>query len=206
VSDQESSTVRKVQEVNDQSHPRTVRELVRLVRVRDAKLSEEQVVAAVEILQSTGRLILKPRSFSNFTAFFLNLRWNLAFWVFLLISLLTGLSLSIQLALPWSLLRLPLVLPLLFYFPGRGLLRLLPNEVEFSQFEKVLLEFAASFVLVLLMGLFLNFSGLGFFSVPALSSISLLDLFLMLVASYRDYLATQSPPPRAAVRVPSSVP
>jgi uncharacterized membrane protein len=203
---QESSNVRIVREVNDQAHPRTVRELVRLVRVRDPRVSEEQVVAAVEALRSTGQLVLEPRVFSDFAGFFFNLQGNLSFWIFVLISLLTGVSLSAQLGLPWGLIRLPLVLPLLFYFPGRGLLRLFPRESEFSGAEKILLEFGSSIVLVLLTGLFLDFSGLGFFSLPALSSIFLLDLAMMMVASYRDYLAIHTVRGRASVRVPSSAP
>jgi uncharacterized membrane protein len=183
-----------------------VRELSRLVQVRDPSVSEEQIVAAVENLKSTGHLVLEPRFFSSFAAFFFELRYNLGFWIFLLISLLTGVSLFAQPGLPWSLIRLPLVLPLLFYFPGRGLLRLLPRESEFSGAEKVLLEFASSIVLVLLTGLFLNFSGLGFFSVPALSTIFLLDLLLILVASYRDYSAVHTLRERSPVRAPSSAP
>jgi len=203
---QESSNVRIVREVNDQAHPRTVRELSGLVRVRDPSVSEEQIVAAVEALKSTGHVVVEPPFFSSFAAFFFKLRYNLGFWIFLLISLLTGVSLFAQLGLPWSLIRLPFVVPLLFYFPGRGLLRLLPGESEFSGAEKILLEFASSIVLVLLTGLFLNFSGLGFFSVPAMSIFFLLDLVVMLAASHRDYLAIHTARERASVRVPSSAP
>jgi hypothetical protein len=206
MSREDQTVTSTVQAVNDTAHPRTVRELVALVRSKDPKLSEEDVIDAVESLRHTGHIALEAPDFKSFSNFFLDFRWNFAFWSFLFVSVIAGASLSVQLNLPWGLLRLPLILLLLFYFPGRGLLRLLPRRLEFSTVEKVLLEFAASLVFVLLVGLFLNFSGLGFLAGPAIGTLILGDLIITMVASYRDYLAVRAGSERIAAKVPSFVP
>jgi hypothetical protein len=206
MSGEDQTVISTVLVVNDKAHPRTVRELVALVRSKDPKLSEEEVIDAVEALRHTGQIGLEAPGFKSFSSFFLDFRWNFAFWAFLLVSVIAAASLSVQLNLPWGLLRLPLILLLLFHFPGRGLLCLLPRGLEFSTVEKVLLEFAASLVFVLLVGLFLNFSGLGFFAGPAIGTIILADLIITVVASYRNYLAVKTGSERIAAKVPFFVP
>lgn len=184
---QESLTARKVQEVNDQSHPRTVQDLVRLVRVGNANLSEEQVVAAVEMLRSTGQLILKPRSFTNFTAFFLNLGWNLSFWVVFVNSVISSVLYVLAGGFPWSLLQIVPGVLLVFYLPGHSFLKVIFSRENVLPLERIVLEIGASIVLLFIAGLLLNFSGLGLFSAPALSSVLVLNLLLALWASHHDY-------------------
>lgn len=189
MSSQESLTIRKVREVNDQSHPRTVRELVKLVRARDADLSEEEVVVAVELLRSTGRLILKPRSFSDFMGFFLNLRWNLAFWGVFSIAAISMVLYALAGGFPWSLLQIVPGVLLIFYLPGHSFLKVLFSRENVLPFERIVLEIGTSIVLLFLVGLLLNFSGLGLFTAPALSSVVVLNLLLALWASHHDYVS-----------------
>ena len=184
---QESLTVRKVQEVNDQSHPRTVRDLVRLVRLGDTNLSDEQVVAAVELLRSTGQLVLKPRSFSNFRAFFLSLGWNLSFWVVFINTVISSVLYVLAGGFPWSLLQIVPGVLLVFYLPGHSFLKVLFLRENVLPLERIVLEIGASIVLLFITGLLLNFSGLGLFSAPALSSVLVLNLLMALWASHHDY-------------------
>jgi hypothetical protein len=189
---------RLVLDVVTDERPRTVRKLVNSVHQRNPRLSQEEILEIIERLRVRNELILRPPHFNNYTSFLLNLRWNTAFWIFILFSLITMVSLSIPLDPPASLLRLPFILVLFFYFPGRGILRLISQASQVSGIERILLEFAISFVFVLLTGLVLNFSGLGFFAFPAVGTIVAFGFVLTFEASYRDFEMTQASGKRAS--------
>lgn len=171
----------------EERQPSTVRELVRLVRSRYSKLTTGEVIAEVRKLSVKGDLVLKPPSFKDYSGFFINFRWNSSFWLVTIAGILAAISFYATSSLPWSLLRLPMVVLILFYFPGRALLLIVSPRSEFTLLEKTLLEFATSLVILFLVGLFLNFSRLGFFALPTVSSMFLVDFVLALGASYKFY-------------------
>jgi len=103
-----------------------------------------------------------------------------------MIILLVASLLVVPLAFPWSLLKLSSVI-LVFYLPGRGLLRILLREREPAPMERLLLEVASSMVLIMMLGLALSLSGLGIFSGTAAASVVALNLLVSVAASYREY-------------------
>jgi len=174
-----------VEEVLKTSHPRTVRDLVGNVQLREPSVSESSILQTVENLRQSDRLITAPPRFESFQKFFINHRWNIELWPIMIVLLVASL-LGAPLAFPWSLLKLSSVI-LVFYLPGRGLLRILLREREPVPMERLLLEVASSIVLIMMLGLALSLSGLGSFSGTAAASVVALNLLLSVAASYREY-------------------
>jgi len=90
---------------------------------------------------------------------------------------------------PWSLSEILLGVLLIFYLPGRSFLRIFLRGERVQPVERLVLEIATSIVLVMLLGLLLNFGGLGLFSATALSSLMVFNLLLALSGAYSDYSA-----------------
>ena len=174
-----------VEEVLKTSHPRTVRDLVGNVQSREPSVSESSILQTVENLRQSDRLITAPPRFESFQKFFINHRWNIELWSIMIVLLVASL-LVVPLAFPWSLLKLSSVI-LVFYLPGRGLLRILLREREPAPMERLLLEVASSMVLIMMLGLALSLSGLGIFSGTAAASVVALNLLVSVAASYREY-------------------
>ena len=174
-----------VEEVLKTSHPRTVRDLVGNVQSREPSVSESSILQTVENLRQSDRLITAPPRFESFRKFFINHRWNIELWSIMIVLLVASL-LVVPLAFPWSLLKLSSVI-LVFYLPGRGLLRILLREREPAPMERLLLEVASSMVLIMMLGLALSLSGLGIFSGTAAASVVALNLLVSVAASYREY-------------------
>lgn len=176
-----------IRQVNTDAHPLTVRELVDLVSARHPKLATSQIVQAVKAASQEGEIVLTPPRFASFGHFFTNIRWNSDFWPVFLVSVAAGLSLLAIGTFPRSLLRLALILPLFFYFPGRALLKVLSRGSELTLLERTILEFGTSLVLILVIGLTLNLVGLGFLAASTVVTMILVNLILALTSSYRTY-------------------
>ena len=190
--EKDDSIARDIMRVYEEAQPSTMRELVRLVKARYPKLTVDDIIADVRKLSTEGELVLMPPSFTSFSAFFFNLRWNSSFWVVGLAGISATISFLATTGPPWSLFRLPMVLLILFYLPGHGFLRIISPRAEFTLLERTLLDFATSLVMIFLVGLLLNFSHLGFFALPTISSMLFLDFALGLVASFQYYSIVRS--------------
>ncbi len=182
---------REIQRINNEAHPSTVRELVRLVKTENPKYSTDEILVHIQELAGDGYIVLAPRRFEGFQYFWTDFHWNFDFWIILILCVASLLSLLITVSFPWSLFRLVFIIPLFFYLPGHSLLRIFSSRSSFTLLERTLLAFAASLVLVLLVGLLLNFSNLGFFAIPTVSVMVLLDLVLGFLASYQYYSVLQ---------------
>lgn len=176
-----------IQQVNAEAHPRTVRQLVELIMETHPKYAADHVLAEIKDLATSGQIRLSPRRFDSFKYFWIDFHWNVDFWIIMLVSITSFVSLLAAAPFPWGLLRLVVIIPLFFYFPGHSLLTILFSEKILTRLEQLLIEFATSVVLVLLVGLILNYSGLGFFASPSISMIILVNLILGFAASYRNY-------------------
>ena len=187
----DTEALKLVGQVISMSKPRTVRELVASAHSKSPNVSEERVLKVVDSLRDEGRINLSPPKFETFGRFFLDSSWNANFWVVLLIVAITSLLFLVARHFPWTLFEiLPGVL-LVFYLPGRSFLRAFLIG-ENSQFlERTALEIGSSIVIIMLLGLLLNFSGLGLYSAAALSFIIVFNVLMALLASYRDYSILQ---------------
>ncbi len=168
-------------------YPKTVAELLAICRSRNSGLSEREVLEALEVLNGEGALVLRPRRFASFGRFLLNPYWNTSLLIVLTTSASSALLYFTTNNLPWSLFQILPGLLLLFYFPGHSVLRILLGRSTGQPLERIVLEIAASIVIVMLLGLLLNFSGLGLFSGPALASVVIMNLFVAVWASYEDF-------------------
>src|SRR2546428_11269708 len=103
-----------------------------------------------------------------------------------MIVLLVASLLVVPLAFPWSLLKLSSVI-LVFYLPGRGLLRILLREREPAPAGRLLLGVASRIVLIKMLGVALSLSGLGLFFGTAAAPGLALNFLGSGAASYREY-------------------
>ncbi len=182
-----SSAVHLVEEVLAVSQPRTVRELLSTARSKSSGILEGKILDAVNSLGEAGRLHLYPARFRTFGEFFLNPYWNASMWIVLAVTAASGLLYLSAPPLPWTLFEIPLGLLLVFYFPGHSFLRILLGSRSAQPLERMILEIATSIVLVMLLGLLLNFSGSGLFSAPALGSVIFLNVGLAIWAAFHEY-------------------
>lgn len=178
-----------VRDVLTLSRPKTVRELLAAARSKDPGVSEKRVLEALDSLREDGGIGLSPPRFEGFGRFFSSPTWNSSFWVVLVIVAVSGLLYLLAGGFPWSLLQIVPGVLLVFYFPGHSFLKVLFSRENVQSLERIVLEIGTSIVLIFLLGLLLNFSGLGLFSAPALSSLVVLNLLMALWASYHDYAA-----------------
>lgn len=187
----DTEALKLVGQIISLSKPRTVRELVAIAHSRSPNVSGESVLKAIDILRDNGRINLSPPKFGNFAQFFFDYSWNTSFWVVLLIVAATGLLFLLERPFPWTLFEiLPGVL-LVFYLPGRSFLRAFLIGKNSQFLERTVLEIGSSIVIVMLLGLLLNFSGLGLYSAASLSFLVVFNLLMALLASYRDYSILQ---------------
>jgi len=183
----ESNTEKLVEDVLVASRPKTVKELLTTARSKNPGTFEREILDAVKNLSEDGRLHLKPARFRTFGEFFLNPYWNLSLWIVLALSATSGLLYVSAPVFPWSLSEIPPGLLLVFYLPGHSFLRVLLGSRSTQPLERMVLEIATSIVLVMLLGLLLNFSGLGLFSAPALGSVIVLNVVLAIWATFHEY-------------------
>ena len=185
--DKQSSLSETVLRVAREHRPRTVRELAKIVRNGKEELPEIQVLASVRELAESDRMDLLPPRFSSFATYLVNFRWNIMLWtVVALLSVYVVLHFLFT-GFPWTLLQIPPALALVFFFPGRNLLRILLGNPSLSGMERHILSLATSIVLVLLGGLAMNFSGIGLQSGSAVGLVVALNLFLAMAASFLEY-------------------
>ncbi len=183
----DSNAVQLVEDILAVSRPGTVRELLTTARFKRPSILEEEILDAVSSLSEAGRLALGPARFRTFGEFSLNPYWNASLWIVLALTTASGLLYLLAPAFPWILFEILPGLLLVFYLPGHSFLRVILGSRLAQPLERMVLEIGSSIVLVLLLGLFLNFSGLGLLSSPALGSVIFLNLLLAFWASYYDY-------------------
>ena len=184
--DKQSSLSETVLKVAREQRPKTVRNLAKIV-LNEEGLSEIQVLASIRDLAGTDRLDLLPPRFSSFTAYLVNFRWNIMLWaVVALLSVYLVVHFLFTI-FPWTLFQIPPALALVFFFPGRNLLRILLRNPSLSGMERHVLGLATSIVLVLMGGLVMNFSGIGLQSGSAVVLVVTLNLLLAIAASFREY-------------------
>lgn len=176
-----------VKQVLAQSRPRTVEQLVEGALAKNSSVSEDKIVTAIDILKDRGMIRLQTPRFDSFHDFFLDLSWNTDFFVVLILATTSGLLYLVASVFPWRLLEIVPGALLVFYFPGHSFLKTVLTSRDVQPLERLVLEIGTSIVLIMLMGLLLNFSGLGLFSAPALSSVVLFNIVLALWASYHLY-------------------
>ena len=168
-------------------HPKTVKDLWTICHSKNPSLSEKDFLEAVRILSERRSVALRAPRFESFGGFLRSPYWNTSLLAVLFLSATSSLLYFVAGGFPWSLFQIVPGLLLLFYFPGHSLLRIWLGQRTEQSIERIVLEIATSIVIVLFLGLVLNFSGLGLFSGPALASVLVMNLLVALWASYEDF-------------------
>ncbi len=176
-----------VKEALAQSRPRTVRQLVAGIRVKNSAISEERILSAIDALERNGAIGLKTPGFKRFHDFFLDISWNSDFFVVVMVATTSGLLYLVATGFPWRLLQVIPGALLVFYLPGHSFLKVVLASRDLQSLERIVLEIGTSIVLIMLMGLLLNFSGFGLLSASALASVTIFNIVMALWASFRHY-------------------
>ncbi len=185
--DEDDQALGLVREILSQSTPRSVRQLVARIRVKNSTVSEDRILSAIDALEHDGVIDLKMPRFESFRDFFLDVSWNSDFFVVLSIAATSGLLYFVATGLPWRLLQIVPGVLLVFYLPGHSFLKIVLASRELQPLERIVLEIGTSIVLIMLMGLLLNFSGFGLLSASALASVTVFNTIMALWASYHHY-------------------
>ena len=163
------------------------KELLQRVMTEDPSQSQEQMLDTLDEMEAEGRIVLAPRRFRTFKDFFLDLEWNTTFWVAVVLSDLSIGSHILPVGLPLNLFGLPPALVLLFYLPGRSILRITLRNGSLRFMERKILEIGMSILVLLGVGLLLNFSPTHLLSSPVTAAVVGLNLVLAFLASFVEY-------------------
>src|SRR3972149_5769824 len=113
-----------IEEILSDKRPKTARELVQSAIARDPRHSEEEILDVIEELTRNGGVTLQPPRFKSFRSFFIKIHWNATFLMVVVLCLVYTMLYMAPIGFPWSLLRIPPGLALLFYLPGHNILRI----------------------------------------------------------------------------------
>jgi uncharacterized membrane protein len=181
-----------------QQKPETVDQLTDLVLQQFPSLSNAEIIDAILILQSEGKLALarKYPSNRNLMQF---LRSNLASWYWITFALTLAAVIAVfaiaEDTYPLVFIRYVLGGIFILWFPGYTFIKaLFPTELPFKTsdrnldlVERVALSFGMSLALVPLVGLLLNYTPWGIRLTPITLSLTALTLTFATVAVIREY-------------------
>jgi len=183
-------------------HPRTVESLARLVSISEYVYQDEFETALIEAARE-GAFELKEPSRRTETA------WNYLrtitvsgwFWATMVLAFCAILSVTLPPDLfPISIVRWVLGSVLVLYLPGFTLVELLfPERKSLNSLERFALSIGLSLVVVMLIGLMLNFLPWGIRFAPIIASLSLFVLSFAVLAAVRKYMILRNPPEQPLV-------
>ena len=163
-------------------------EIIRQVS-KSKKVREDEVARVIFNLRKSGKILIEdsspPKSLLSYS---LSL-YSLWFWTATLIVAITGILIyAIPSKMPYLIARYIFGSVFVLYIPGYSLIEALyPKEEELKPIERLALSIGLSLALVPLVGLVLNYTPWGIRLTPIYYSLSLLTLFLLIVALVRKY-------------------
>jgi len=177
--------------------PGSVRQLVDTVlRQTGTDLGARDVVRLVQELREEGRIQLSetPRIFETFTAYILDRKVALSFWLVFTAIVLTWISIyAIPSGFPWVISRWVFGTLFVIFLPGYAFIEALfvnplSGNKELDAVARFALSIAMSLALVGLVGLLLNYTPWGIRLEPIAVSLSLLTFACIVAAAYRRFI------------------
>jgi len=187
--------------------PSSVRQLVNIMlKQTGTDLSAPDVVRLVRELKEEGRIELSetPRTFETFTAYLLDRKASLSFWLVCTATVLTWISIyAIPPQFPWVISRWVLGTVFVIFLPGYAFIEaLFVNPLfgkrELDEIVRFVLSIGMSLALVPLVGLLLNYTPWGIRLEPIAVSLSILTFAFIFVAAYRRFTQLSAVRPLAA--------
>jgi hypothetical protein len=186
---------RSVQKIIKEKHPSTVGQLAQQIKTV-SNVDDDDLVSVIRKMVHEGSLTLAEPSYPNETLIDYFLTPSLSGW-FWITTLITALAVLILRTAPnLSALEIPRwILGSLFvlYLPGYALIRfLLPDNSKMDSVEKYTLNVVASFTVVALAGVLLEYAQLGINLTTVTSSMSIFVLLFIIAAAIRDHQRTRT--------------
>lgn len=172
------------------AHIKNVLDLVSHVKERQG-IDEKQVLSRIKELEKEGRIQLEkqpshpPRRLTRY----LTSRWNWEFWLVVVYSFATLLTvLSIPAGEALIPLRWLIGATFLLFIPGFSLVQaLFPGEEDLNRIEKTGLSIGLSIAIIPLTAIILNYTPWKMRLVPILASLCGFTLLSIIVGSWRKY-------------------
>jgi hypothetical protein len=172
-------------------HPRTVKDLLEIVKARRPAVSEQEFLEAVRELKESGALelelpALKVNSYPSYLRLWEENAW---FYLVLLVGATTVLAIYVlPSTYPAVILRWIVGSAFVLFLPGLAVVyALFPEEKELDSIERIALTVGLSLAITPLIGLVLNYTPWGIRLNPIVVSLSMFTLAMATVATFRRY-------------------
>ncbi len=199
-----SSLDRSIIKILSNEHPKTVKELIKLVRFKN-DVSEQEIIERILLLQDKGKIVLSDQLPLNFTL--KNYMLSVHSYWYLVIVALAATTTTLILA---NLGRAPIVGHILIYIrylfgsifvlflPGYSFIKALFPMKEIDNVERAALSIGTSLALVAMNALIINYTPWGISTTPLTLSLLILTLTLSTLAVLREHktLSTKQRKPR----------
>ena len=175
-------------ELLETKQPKNVKELIQLIQ-KEVEATPEEIEQIIKALNQKGLVSLEdpvPKSLITF----LSPKFSLWFWIVIVISILSFVSIILfpETGTQLSYLRYIFAFILVAFMPGYCLTEtLFPDKDSLDPIERITFSIGLSFAITALIGLFLSFTPLGLRLATALPSLGSLVIILALVALFRKY-------------------
>lgn len=181
-----------VEEIVRREHPKTVGELFKLALRERSGMNQDSFVRVVEGLRREGKITLEspfPR-FEGFTQYIISGSMNLWFYLVLLATLGTVAAVYLLPDLyPVTIVRWVIGGVFVLYLPGYAVIEaLFPSRKSLDGVARFALSVVLSLAIVMLTGLFLNYTPWGIRLDPIVVSLSTFTVVAALTGTYRKYL------------------
>ena len=171
----------------------SVRELYNALHSTDNSITEAEVASLLWQLSHQGKISLEDmkrtsRSFTKLLA-----RWEINLDLYSSLGVALGAIISIYVVssdLPWVVFRWFFVSIFLLFTPGYVSSKILfPRATDFDSIERFMLSVGLSVVILMIVGLLLNFTSWGISLTPIVVSLSILDAALVTIAFVVEYIS-----------------
>ena len=176
-------------EILELEQPNNVKELVQLVQ-KKVDATPEAIEQEIKALNAKGLVSLEDPSIPKSLISFLSPKLNLWFWVIVIISVLSFVSILLfpETGSLLSYIRYVFAFILVAFMPGYCLTEtLFPKKNALDTIERITFSIGLSFAITALIGLVLSFTPLGLRLATALPSLGFLVIILAIVALFRKY-------------------
>jgi len=171
----------------------SVRELYDALHGTDNSMTEAELASLLWQLSHEGKISLEDvkrtsRSFTKLLA-----RWEINLGLYSSLGVALGAIISIYVVssdLPWVVFRWFFVSIFLLFTPGYVSSKILfPRATDFDSIERFMLSVGLSVVILMIVGLLLNFTSWGISLTPIVVSLSILDAALVTIAFVVEYIS-----------------
>lgn len=179
---------KKTLDLIDELKPDSVEQLINHITERHS-IPEKTSLQIITTLEAQGKikLVSPSKNIPDRLQEYVLSREAAWFWLILIISSISSISILSLSAEPLIYLRYALGFPFILFLPGFSLMKALFPEKEDNLFEKIILSIGLSLALSPLVGMLLNYTPWGLTVWSVTLSILILNIVLTFTGVFREY-------------------